>query len=141
MAERIRIMNFGIQWPPYTHGRVVCTNCTTVVAACACSQACQTVGTVEACPKCTPQREPIEREPAPATKYHDARDRYQNDARFHGAVDAITAIALNAGFTPGEIQDAGILAAIIIETKYARPFLIVPRAVCDERYDELRKRV
>ena len=129
MAERIRIMNFGIEWPPYTHGRVVCMRCETVVAACACPEACRTVGTVEGCPKCSPDKaSPAElTTPAPATKYHDARARYLNDARFRAAVDVTVNMAMHNGFTPGELHDIATTAAIVVELKYARPFFAIPR--------------
>jgi hypothetical protein len=130
MSDRIRIMNFGISWPPFTHGRVVCA-CGAVVAACACSQACHTVGTVATCPVCTPQRATVEAPPTPATKYHDTMDRYRNDARFHRAVNAVVGMALSEQFTPGELHDIAITAAIVHEMKFARPFIAVPKPTCD----------
>lgn len=46
-----------IHWPPFTHGRIVCGNCKTVVAQCRCIKGCEVVGTVQKCDKCPPSTE------------------------------------------------------------------------------------
>lgn len=43
---------FGINRPPFTHGRIVCDSCKSVVAQCRCMESCKTVGTVKDCEKC-----------------------------------------------------------------------------------------
>lgn len=62
MAKRVTlsnggtaIMTFGYSAPPYTHGRIVCRGCDTVVAQCGCSEGCKTVGTIDKCVNCACQ--------------------------------------------------------------------------------------
>jgi len=65
----------ALRWPPFTHGRVVCRNCSHVVAQCRCSLGCRIVGTVGHCKHC----------PAPAcdchTKSHQVCDICQEVKR------------------------------------------------------------
>lgn len=47
---------YGIYWPPYTHGRVVCTGCGETTAQCGCN--CVTVGRVKDCTRCRTVTQP-----------------------------------------------------------------------------------
>lgn len=63
----------------------------------------------------------------PRNVYHDAQQRYLHDAQFHAACETMVAIALQGGFTPGELRDIAFTASLLIEQRHARPFLTMPR--------------
>lgn len=47
--------------------------------------------------------------------------RYQRDPEFHALVDAIYQWVVAAKFTPTEVREAAMLAAIQYETRHGRP--------------------
>jgi hypothetical protein len=51
----VAIMTFGFTLPPYTHGRITCRGCQTVVAQCGCPEGCKTVATIDKCLNCACQ--------------------------------------------------------------------------------------
>jgi hypothetical protein len=62
----------------------------------------------------------------PRNVYHDAQQRYHHDPMFHAACETMVSMALHAGFTPGEMRDIAFTAALLIEQRHARPFMIAP---------------
>lgn len=63
----------------------------------------------------------------PRNVYHDAQQRYLHDPQFHAACETMVAIALQGGFTPGELRDIAFTASLLIEQRYARPFFVQRR--------------
>jgi hypothetical protein len=47
-------------------------------------------------------------------------DRYRRDVTFRTLVDTMTHMIIDCQFTPTELREAAMLAAILYETRYAR---------------------
>ena len=56
-----------------------------------------------------------------------AEERYQNDPTFHALVDTLHNQIVNAQFTPSELREAVMLAAIKYEMTHARPSIVCPK--------------
>ncbi len=50
--------------------------------------------------------------------------RYQNDSHFHALVDLMESYIHAAQFTPSELREAAMLAAIRYDMKTTRPFIM-----------------
>lgn len=57
--------------------------------------------------------------------YEDSEYRYTHDAEFRNAVDMLQALAMQHGFTPGELKQIAFYASLRIE-ELRRPPLELP---------------
>ena len=55
-----------------------------------------------------------------------AESRYENDPAFHTLVDIIYKWVVENQYTPSEVRDAAMLAALHYEMYYARTHSVVP---------------
>jgi hypothetical protein len=53
------------------------------------------------------------------------QERYEYDAQFRQLVDTLTSFIVNCQFSPSELREAAMLAAIRYEMIHARPSYIV----------------
>ncbi len=60
-------------------------------------------------------------------------ERYQTDAEFRGLVDILASQIYAARYTPTEIREAAIMAAMIVESRTIRPMYIPLRELDDLR--------
>jgi hypothetical protein len=60
-------------------------------------------------------------------------DRYQTDPEFRALVDMLASQIYAARYTPTEIREAAIMAAIIVEARTIRPMIIPLRELDDVR--------
>lgn len=58
--------------------------------------------------------------PAPLDHYRDTAERLRSDPHFHEAVTLLYHLALNHGFTPGELRQIAFAAAVRCEEHATR---------------------
>jgi len=51
----------------------------------------------------------------PKDVYRDSHERYRNDAEFRAAVDCVLTLAVQNGYTPGELRQIAFMAALKAE--------------------------
>jgi len=58
------------------------------------------------------------------TRYDDVKHRYLNDPQFRSLVDYMIATILNLDYSPSEMRDAVMMAALVVEERKLRPVVV-----------------